>query len=67
MKIKENHCVGCDGRGLPCLGSACSNSRIIESIVCDECGESLLPIYHYEGKELCAKCIIKDLDLEEVE
>ena len=51
----ENECVGCPPeRG--CMGSACPFQNVpIWS--CDNCGEEDEPIYEFDGKELCIKCI----------
>ena len=61
MKRIENECVDC---GLPCLGSTCPYRNVVR-YYCDKCGEEAYPLYHYEGKEVCVECILKDLDIVE--
>lgn len=61
MRETSNECVDC---GLPCIGVACRYSRVTR-YYCDTCGEET-DIYHYEGKELCKRCIWDELHLEEV-
>lgn len=61
MKRIENECVGCD---LPCLGSTCPNRNVVR-FYCDECNEEDTPLYHYDGKELCAYCLLQKFDIVE--
>ena len=67
MRVFESHCVGCTSLGLHCQGSACKNSRPVETVVCDKCRDSG-PIYDFEGQELCGDCISKlfDKELEDI-
>lgn len=55
MIIKENNCVGC----AECIG--CGRKRSYYIHVCDEC-ESDDQLYKYEGKELCAECLLGYFD-----
>lgn len=56
MKRIENHCRGCATDGYPCLGSACSFTRV-EVYYCDKCGDELEEIYDVDGEELCEYCL----------
>ena len=56
----ENHCVGCDTLGKPCLGNACRYAQVAVTYCdkCDEeCGED---VYDVDGEELCEECL-KDM------
>lgn len=56
MKI-ENECVDC---GLPCLGDSCP-FRNVTRYYCDKCNDEA-QLYHYDGMELCADCILEQLE-----
>lgn len=56
----ENECVSC---GLPCLGDGCPY-RNVHRYYCDKCGEEST-LYYYDGFEMCADCIIEDLNVVE--
>ena len=49
----EDDCVDC---GKPCLGSGCPYHNV-QHYYCDECEEEV-QLYNYEGKQLCAECIL---------
>lgn len=57
MRKTENHCVGCAGIGLRCLGWGCSN-RDVEVCYCDRCGEEVDAddIREIDGEEICYDC-----------
>lgn len=59
----ENHCCSCASPGYPCLGSACSLTRV-EVTYCDKCDPKcntpLDEVYDVDGKELCEDCL-KDM------
>lgn len=57
MIAEKNDCVGC---GFPCNGYGCPYHHA-SHLVCDECGRED-DLYHFEGEELCAKCIIGRLE-----
>ena len=57
----ENECCGCAVPAYSCMGSACPNRRV-PHLYCDECGEEVETLYHYDGKELCLECIEKMLE-----
>lgn len=63
MRKVENECVSCVDIGLHCLGMSCPN-RYSVRFYCDRCGYEK-KLYHYEGKELCAECILEELDVVE--
>lgn len=56
MRKIENHCMGCDAPGYPCLGDSCPN-RNVEVYYCDKCGDLLEDIYDVDGEELCESCL----------
>ena len=58
MRKVEDECVSC---GLPCLGSAC-RYRNVARFYCDRCGEETT-LYHYDDKELCAECLLKEFEV----
>lgn len=49
----ESDCVDC---GLPCLYESCPHYKIVV-YECDDCGEEVDNLYHYDGQELCIDCI----------
>lgn len=51
----ENQCLGCEDRGMHCLGAACPNRRV-EVHFCDRCGDEIGEIYEVDGEELCENC-----------
>lgn len=57
MKIKVNGCIDC---GLPCM-LFCPLRDDSWEYHCDECGDET-QLYEFEGKELCADCVISSLD-----
>lgn len=57
MKRTESECVSC---GFPCMGEACPYFRVTR-FYCDECKDEA-ELYEYEGKELCADCILKKFE-----
>ena len=58
MRYYENECVDC---GLPCLHESCPYYNV-EHIVCDICSKET-KLYHYDGQELCAECILQDFEV----
>ena len=64
MKKIQNECVGCRDLGLYCLGDYCPN-RNVEHFQCDCCGEEDVKLYHYDGSEVCADCLLKDFEVVE--
>lgn len=56
MKKTESECVGC---GFPCLLGACPNYRVTR-YYCDKC-YSEETLYKTDEGELCAECIIDNL------
>ena len=61
MRYYESECVDC---GLPCLYESCPNYRV-EHFVCDFCKEEDVTLYHFNGFEMCADCVLKRLDIVE--
>lgn len=59
MIIHEPDCVNCPVE-MGCLGSSCPYAKAAH-YYCDERGNET-DIYHFDGKELCLKCIKKLLD-----
>ena len=57
MKKKVNNCCDC---GKPCM-SFCPLRDDSFEYYCDECGDETT-LYYYDGKELCANCIIRSLE-----
>ena len=60
MKRITNECCHCATPAYPCLGSSCPNRNVVH-FYCDKCGEET-DLYHYEGEELCADCILNSLE-----
>jgi hypothetical protein len=56
----ENECVSC---GLPCLGVSCPY-REVAHYYCDCCGGEG-KLYHYDNKELCEECLLKNFEVVE--
>lgn len=57
----ENDCCDCASPGYPCLGNSCPLTKV-EHHYCDNCGEEDT-LYNYEGKELCANCILENFEV----
>ena len=55
MIIKDNDCVGCE----TCIG--CGRKYDYFYHVCDEC-EYEGQLYYFEGKELCAECLLSHFE-----
>ena len=62
MKKIENECIDCP-KELGCMGDACPN-RNVARFYCDRCGDENT-LYHYDGEELCADCLIEQFDMVE--
>ena len=58
MIEERNDWVGCDG--LPCV-PGCSRGRYI-ALVCDRCEEEVERLYKFDGEELCADCVLDQLE-----
>ena len=54
----ESDCVDC---GLECIYEACPHYRVI-TYMCDDCGDEVNDLYHFEGQELCIDCIEHKLE-----
>ena len=57
MKVKVNNCVDC---GKPCM-LFCPVRDDSYEWHCDKCGDEG-QLYYYEGKELCASCVLRMLE-----
>ena len=57
MKIKVDNCCDC---GKPCM-LFCPVRDNSWEWHCDEC-DSETQLYEFEGRELCAECILQSLD-----
>lgn len=57
MQKTQSECVQC---GMPCTREACPNFAVTR-YYCDECGAEET-LYEYEGKELCAECLLKKFE-----
>lgn len=57
MTRTENDCVDC---GMPCFIS-CPYQNVVHHY-CDEC-EREEKLYEFEGKELCAACVLEKLEV----
>ncbi len=58
----EDECVGCTSMGLRCIGRSCRN-RHVPHYCCDKCGVEG-KLFHFNDDELCAECIIEELNTE---
>ena len=54
----ENECVGC-AREMGCLGSSCPYACVAH-LFCDHCKAEVDTLYHFDGEEWCADCILDD-------
>lgn len=59
----ENECVGCPPE-IGCIGENCPYLNV-PRLYCDECGEMMDVLYHFDWQELCLDCI--EARLERVE
>lgn len=58
----ESGCVEC---GLPCRYEACPNYKV-RVLECDSCHEESDKLYiGVSGRELCAECALKELEVTE--
>ena len=57
IKVKSN-CADC---GLPCIYAACPHYKIV-IYECDDCGDEVNKLYHFDGEQLCISCIEKRLE-----
>lgn len=63
MRKIENECLGCQDIGLYCIGDTCKYRNVIR-FYCDKCKEEET-LYHYDGMELCADCLLKMFEIVE--
>lgn len=61
MIYYENECVDC---GLPCIYSACPYYKV-KHYKCDNCSNEDVKLYHYDGAEICKKCLLNEFDVVE--
>jgi hypothetical protein len=59
MKRIENDCVDCP-REIGCFGDTCPLMNV-PHYYCDECGYEAT-LYHYNDRELCEYCVLKELE-----
>ena len=59
----EDECCDCATPAYPCIGERCPRRRV-PHYHCDKC-DSEQTLYHYEGHEWCADCLIENLDVVE--
>ena len=64
MKRIEDECVGCSSIGIPCFGISCPNKNVVR-YYCDRCKDEEYPLYHYDGEEICAKCLLSEFEIVE--
>ena len=57
MRMTENECVSC---GMPCLYEGCPYYAVTR-FYCDVCGAEET-LYHTDDGELCANCVLDNLD-----
>lgn len=57
MKSVITDCVDCDQ---PCIHEACRYYQVTRYL-CDQCEEET-ELYHFDGEELCADCILDSLE-----
>lgn len=63
MAVKiTNECCGCAVPGYPCEGSSCYLLHV-PHYYCDECGDEVETLYHYENEQLCEYCVLKRLEV----
>lgn len=59
MKTINDECVGCPPE-IGCFGNSCPYKNVTR-YYCDDC-QNENELYHFEGDELCAECVLKRLD-----
>jgi ribosomal protein S27AE len=63
MERIENDCCGCAVPAYPCIGNSCP-LRNARHYYCDKCGNETI-LYHWDDRQLCAECVIEQLDVVE--
>lgn len=63
MIVIDNECVDC---GLPCLYTACPYYKVVR-FFCDECETEVEDLYYFGTEQLCADCVLKQLEKVEFE
>ena len=59
--VKHVHgCVGCPP-SVGCDKVTCAYWNSVE-VVCDECGDYVEDLYWFDDKQLCADCVLKNLE-----
>lgn len=67
MVYYENECCDCATGSYPCLGSSCPKIHVLH-MKCDICGAECEELYYGENRnQLCADCVLKELEKVEVE
>ena len=54
---------GCVDCGLPCIGGACPNNRVL-ILECDQCHDEVEELYEVAGEDLCLDCLKKEFRKE---
>lgn len=60
----ENDCVGCPQGCIHCGRK--NGYYVLDDLVCDECKESSDVLYSYDDEQLCLGCLLKEVDVEEI-
>jgi hypothetical protein len=61
MIYYENECCNC---GLPCTFEACEHYKVLHT-KCDFCHDTDIKLFHYNGWEICAECLLNEFDVVE--
>ena len=59
----ENECVNC---GFPCIYDACRFYKVIR-FYCDHCKENVDELYYFCDEQLCADCVLEQLESVEID
>lgn len=65
MIKEENRCQECNSALYPCVGDSCE-LRHYRALYCDKCKDEVEKLYiGLSGRELCADCALKELEVVE--
>lgn len=66
MVLIQNDCCSCASPGFPCIGERCELLHV-PHYYCDNCEEEVDELYWFDGRQLCADCVLNEMEVVKYE